>query len=138
MYQYLDTTTGDAEFLVRANSLGGLLEESGRALVGLMYDRKMLNQEKEIEIEVDGGNPEELLYNWLTEILFTQDVENVFFKDFNVEISEKDKKIIAKAKCVVQHGDPKLVEAHVKAVTYHNFYVKQADGRWEARVVVDM
>ncbi len=137
-FKYLDEITGDAEFIVKASSLDELLEEAGRALVGLMYNIKKLNSNREIELEISGSNEEELVYNWLTEILSQQDIENVFFKDFRVHVKKAGSGFVARARCQVQEGDPSLVQAYVKAVTLHNFYVKKTGNGWEARVVVDM
>ncbi len=137
-YKYLDTITGDAEFIVNAKSLEELLAESGKALVGLMYDIKKLKGGKSLEIRATGETPEDLVYNWLTEILFLQDTENFFFKDFSVEVEEKGGEFIAKGVGTGQTGDPKLVEAYVKAITLHNFYVKKTNNGWEARITVDL
>ncbi len=138
VYEYLDTITGDAEFVVRSETLGGLLAEAGKALVGLMYNLEKIEPVKTLEITVKGEDPEELLYNWLSEILFIQDTENVFFKDFNVNISETKRSIVATGLGRGQPGDPSLVEAYVKAISLHNFYVKKTNVGWEARVTVDL
>lgn len=137
-YKYMDTITGDAEFIVKAKSLGELLVEAGKALVGLMYDPEKLEKARGLDIEAEGEDPENLVYNWLSEILFLQDTENFFFRDFSVSIENKGDKLIARGKGFGQPGDPSLVEAYVKAVTLHNFYVKKTPEGWEARIAVDL
>ncbi len=138
MFEYLDEITGDGEFIVRAKTLDELLSESGKALVGLMYDTEKLSKNKRIEIEARGETPKELVYNWLTEILFLQDTENFFFKEFNVKVKFEGGEYRAEGMGYGQDGDPSLVESYVKAVTMHNFYVKETKHGWEARIVVDL
>ena len=138
MYRYLDEIKGDGEFIVNAETLSELLEEAGLAMVRIMYNTEKVGNDKDVKIEVTGSDPEELLYNWLSEIMVIQDSENIFFKDFKVNVNKTDIGYTAIGKGIGSGGNPEIVQAYVKAITLHNYYVKKTNDGWEARVVVDL
>ena len=82
---------------------------------------------------------ENLLYDFLSEILFLKDSKYMVFKKVKVLIKE-NKKYQLKA---ILEGDtinPKRqqLENDIKAVTMHMFEVKKEKNMWKAVVVVDI
>lgn len=67
-YRYLDHI---ADTIVEAygSSLEEAFENSGRALVNIMFELNQVNIKKIIRIEVQGSDLENLLYSWLEKIL---------------------------------------------------------------------
>jgi SHS2 domain-containing protein len=77
------------------------------------------------------------MVDWLNELLYLHDVENLLFKEFEVEsVGENGLKAVAK-------GEPFQEEAHViktevKAATYHRIEVRKERGRWRAQIILDL
>ncbi|RME81624.1 MAG: bifunctional riboflavin kinase/FAD synthetase [Caldilineae bacterium] len=86
-------------------------------------------------LEVQATDAEDLLVRWLSELLWLAETEEVMFQSFWVEdIGET----YLRGWATGRRGRSEM--AHIKAVTYHDLYVKPADAAgtgWEAQVVFD-
>jgi SHS2 domain-containing protein len=86
---------------------------------------------------VSGHDYESLLVNWLGEVLYLFDSAHFAAREFAVEEITPE---MLRARLV---GDPRDPARHpwkviVKAITYHGIEVAERNGRWEARVFVDV
>lgn len=92
---------------------------------------------EERTVEVEGGDREELLVNWLNEILFLFESRGFFPADFAVEEVGPAK---LRGKVWGEPFDPQrhLIEREIKAVTHHQLSVQRTDGGWRARIFVDL
>jgi|Deesub1362B_J571_1020462.scaffolds.fasta_scaffold00070_121 SHS2 domain-containing protein len=137
-YEYFDHTA-DVGFIVRAESLERLFEESAEALMGIMLPLETIECKIHDSFSVTGDSLEDLLYDFLSEFLYLLDAENMIFKKFEVEIDEGNPfKLFAKI--CGEKVDPKrhIFESYVKAITYHGLEVKKRDDVWSAKVIVDI
>lgn len=84
---------------------------------------------------------EYLLFDFLNEFLFLRDSEGLVLRIDSVTIDR------SKGRCRLEahaRGEPYDPEKHgygadIKAVTFHEFYLKEdPDGRWRARVLLDI
>ncbi|MHA1860794.1 MAG: archease, partial [Candidatus Ranarchaeia archaeon] len=88
-YRYLDHT---ADILVEAwaPKLEMVFEEAAKAMFDAMTDLKAIRAITTKEIQVSGHDLPELLYNWLEELLFIFETEQLLFKEFHVgKLSQK-------------------------------------------------
>ncbi|MEM1534910.1 MAG: archease [Candidatus Pacearchaeota archaeon] len=136
--------TADVLFEVKAKKLDKLFVDAAKALNAAQVELKTLKAKEKKEIIVEGNNIEELLYNFLQELVFVKDVEQMLFKRFDIKIEkkieEKNGKYRLVAMCYgdkIQIGKQELL-ADVKAVTMEEFRVWQERGSWRARVLVDV
>ena len=136
-FEFVDDLTSDVMFKAYGNTLEELIENSGFALFSVMCDIKKVNPKKSVVIEISGENKESLIYNWLSELLTQQELENMFFSKFEVLKLEKNKEYKLKVKAFGQEIKNELVLTVVKAVTYHKFSVEKKD-KWIATVVLDV
>ena len=139
MFNYFETTA-DLGVEAKGKSLEEAFKEGAKGLYNIMVDIDKVDKKEKIEFEIEGEDLEELLYNFLNELLFYTDVENLVFSDFDVKI-EKDNNGY-KLKCIA-YGEKINKEKHnikeeVKAVTYHMMEVKQEGGGWKIRYIVDL
>ena len=88
-------------------------------------------------IEVFGGDREELLVNWLGELVFLLEVRRFLPACFEIEAIDEHH---VKARVRGEIFDPArhFLEREVKAITYHQISVESAAGGWSARVFVDI
>jgi SHS2 domain-containing protein len=77
------------------------------------------------------------MVDWLSELLYLHDVENLLFKAFEIEsVGEDGLKAVAKGE-PFQEG-VHVIKTEVKAVTYHQIVVREKKGRWKAQVILDL
>lgn len=105
-------------------------------LFSLMTDLDRVKDELCLDVEVTADNQEDLLVEWLNELIYLFEVENVLFKRFDItELT--DTKL--KAAC---HGERIARRRHeiklgVKAATYHMLNIEKGDG-YRVQVLFDI
>ena len=90
----------------------------------------------ELSIEVDGENSEDLLYNWLSELIFLMNVEEKIFSDFSVKIDGNQLTGSVRGEVINYNKHELLTE--VKAITYSQILVEQKENSWIAQCIVDV
>lgn len=139
-YKFLpDIATADIAFEAHGENLNELFEACAEAVFASMADLKTIQSLTEREISLSSDTIEKLLYDFLSELVFLKDSEAMVFSEFEVKI-EKDKNYSLTAKI---KGETIAPERHklgqdVKAITMHMFSVKEVDGGYKARVIVDI
>ena len=138
-YRFLDHTA-DTMFEAYGNSVEELFENSGLATEEIMVDIKTLDIDDNYDIILTSDSLEELLYEFLSELIFVKDTEGLLFKKFEVTILHKKKKYELFAKCEGEKLDREKHELRddAKAVTKHEFIVEQRNKTWFANVIVDI
>jgi len=128
--------TADIKFQAFGKSIERVFENSALAMFNAMYDGKV-KEKKSFKINVKGKDFENLLYNFLEELLFFFDSENFFMS--KIKSIKIDKKAI-KLEAEVVGDDAKNYKIHldIKAVTYNEMFVKQDKDKWIAQVVLDV
>ena len=89
-----------------------------------------------LHFNIAGQKPDELLHDWLAELLFTFETRHVLLCQFEVRVA-------ADGLTATAHGEPidparHQLDMEVKAVTWHGLKVERADGGWLAEVIVDI
>ena len=137
-FKFVDITTADVAFEAYGKDLNELFANSALAMFEVMVNTEEIEPKVEREIELEANDLEGLLFEWLNELLFYYGSENLAFSRFEVEVDEKELKL--KAKCFGEEINPAKHETktEVKAATYHNLEIKKEDGRWRARVILDI
>lgn len=135
-YRNLDHT-GDLQIEVWGESREALLAHCSQALTDQLVDIDLVQGKREVEWSVDAESPEELLVGQLQEILFRFDSEGMIFSNFQISLRG-----LNHIKCLA-FGEPLDRAKHgfkteIKAVTYHKLFIGEEEGRWVARVVLDV
>jgi len=135
-FEILDHTA-DIGLIVYGENLKALFENAGKAFFHLITDLRKVKPRAERKIKIQGESLDRLMVDWLSELLYLHDVENLLFKEFKVEsVGEEGLKAIAKGE-PFQEG-VHAIKTEVKAVTYHRIEVRQEKGRWRAQVIFDL
>lgn len=107
-------------------------------IVGSAIEIAPNKSKKYYNIESTGTDVEDLLINWLEDLLFIHNTEFIIFTDFLISAMTEEA-IKAKAEAIKLKGSPYRITTEIKAVTYHNLRVSQKQcGRWEGTVVFDI
>jgi SHS2 domain-containing protein len=135
-FEILDHTA-DIGIIVHGENLKALFENAGEAFFHLITDLRKVRRRTERRINLGGESLDRLMVDWLSELLYLHDVENLLFKGFNVEsVGEDGLRAIVKGE-PFQEG-VHVIKTEVKAVTYHQIEVRQENGRWRAQVIFDL
>ena len=141
-YEYLeDVAIADVAFEAEALELPELFADCGKAVANTQVkDLSTVEPKVSKDIEVKAGNVEDLLHEFLEELVFLKDTEQLLLSEFRIKIEKKDGAY--ELTCLAQ-GEEIDTEKHetlveVKSITWHLFEVKKKDGKWTARVVLDV
>ena len=139
-YKFLeDVAIADIAFEAYGKDLNEVFENAALAIFELSADVETIDAVKKIEFELENKKLDNLLYDFLSEILFLKDSKYMVFKNVHIFIKEGKKH---KLKAVLE-GDkinPEIqhLENDIKAVTMHMFELKKEKNKWKATVVVDI
>ncbi len=137
MYKFLEHTA-DVGIEVEAEDIERLFEEAARAISDFMVyiDRVECKERKEISVE--GESLEDLLVNFLTELLALLDSEMFIWRDVKVRI-EKDRgfklhgEVFGERYSEEKHG----YKGYIKAITYHGIRIEK-NSRYRLRFLIDI
>ena len=129
--------TADVGLMVYGQDLTSLFENAGEAFFHLITDLKKVRLRTERRIEIGKESLDRLMVDWLTDLLYFHDVENLLFKRFIVE-SVGEEGLRANVKGEAYQEGVHVIKTGVKAVTYHQIEVRQESGGWRARIIFDL
>lgn len=139
-YRYLeDLSYADAAFEASGKTLEELFADSAAATFEVMVDTKTVKPLWSRKIVLENGSVDGLLIDWLSELVFLKDSENLLFCEFKVDITKNDVyELKAQALGEKINREKHSLRSDVKAVTYHMLEVKRTGDIWTARVVLDI
>jgi len=138
MYKFF-CHTADAKFQAFGQTLEETFAHAALAVASLMWDWKKIAKNIEISVVVEGKDLEQLLVNFLEEILYLLDTRNFLLGSIDIVSLEKERedwKIQASFK-----GDKNAIKyeifGNVKAITYNEMVVKN-QSPFMVQVVADI
>ena len=140
-FQFLDDiAVADLAFEAEGDSVEELFRAATQALLETLADPLTVAIVWERRIVKAGEDLAELLFEWLSDIVYWKDAAGVVFHD--AELSVVHEGATWKLEAVL-HGAPvdqttQTLRNDVKGITKHLYEVKQENARWCARVVVDV
>lgn len=142
-YKIIDHT-GDVGLKIWGSDITELFCEAAHAMCSLIYDNQSVRDDGDVDIRIETSDKDELLLNWLKEILFLIEAERLVFSRFQIEnhnFYEKDVStyfLKAKAYGETLNSARHEICKEIKAVTRHHFYVKKNGDWWESTVLFDL
>ena len=145
-YEYFDVTA-DIGFYAYGKSLEEAYENAGLAMFNVITDIGKVKKEESQEFEIVSEDLVSLLYDYLEELLFLQDTELLFFSDFKVnieKITDKESSNLENYKLTCcAYGEEINWDVHthkseVKAITFHKMCVKEEEGIFKIRAILDL
>ncbi len=129
--------TADFGIKIWASSFKTLFEKGAKIFENLLVDLKNVNLKEKMEFEVEGENKEELFLNLLRELLFIFETKGFIFKKLKIEFKD-DNKIFVSGKGEKFSPLKHKRKLNIKAVTYHNFYLRKTKNGFETQVIFDV
>ncbi len=144
-YEIIDHTA-DLGITVYGSDLNALFVNAGNAMAEIMADISNVNDAILKEITVTGVDLEQLMINWLHEMLFYYEVDSILFNKVEdlriIDGAQNDEgdeyTLTAKCRGETFDIDRHAVLTEIKAVTHHQIEVKESAGNWQARIIFDL
>lgn len=125
---------------IRLEATGHCLEDmflaACAALSEFLDPNGPIRKDKELEVSIEGEGLDELLVNWLREILFHNQARNFSVSDANI-LALSNNRLTAR----LVGGDRSCesdLGTEVKGITYHGLSIKKSSDTYLARVVLDI
>jgi len=139
-YKFIENEAiADIAFEAYGKDLNELFENSALAVFESSAEIKTIKPKIKKEIRLSNEKIDDLLFDFLSEIIYLKDKDSVIFSKSMVNIEENKKyKLTA-----VLEGENINQEKHtllndVKAVTLHLFKVEKIKDQWRAHIILDI
>jgi SHS2 domain-containing protein len=129
--------TADLGLKAYGASVEELFVHAAEGFFDALISLKHVEEKEERVIEVEAEALDDLIVTWLSELLYLFDTEKLVFKRFKVN-RLKDNQLEAIAWGEVLDPARHEIKTGIKAVTYHQLYVKEKEGGWETQVIFDI
>lgn len=135
-YEPLDHT-GDTGVRIEARSLEELFLDSVKALTDTITDIEALGSSVEENVKMEASDRDQLLHDFLQELLFRFDTERFLTKEGRVTFPTP---LSLKAELRGETFDPKRhpKKTEVKAVTYHRLHIERKGSRYTTEIIFDL
>jgi SHS2 domain-containing protein len=129
--------TADMGLDVSAASREELFAEAARALLHLLGGDPAAREKETLTLEIVALEQDELLVNWLNEILFLLETRHFYPAEATIDACTSTRL------CARLSGETLVPGRHTfardaKAVTYHKLILEQRATDWHARIYVDL
>ncbi len=142
-YKFLeDVALADIAYEAYGKDFNEVFENAAMAIFELSADIETIDAKHKIEFELENEKIDNLLYDFLSEILFLKDSKYMVFKKVKVIIKEGkiNKKYELKSTIEGDTINPQKqhLENDIKAVTMHMFTLTREKSGYKATIVVDI
>jgi SHS2 domain-containing protein len=140
MYEVFEHTA-DLGLRIRAATLEELFADAGHGLMAQLANLEAIQPVSEKTITLASDSLDYLLFDWLSELLFTFEESRLLLAHFEVQVTNSAGNYALRAICRGEVADETRHELdhEVKAITYHGLKVEeQPDGSWLAELIVDI
>lgn len=136
MYETFEHTA-DLGLRVRAPDLQTLFVDAARGLTSMIVaNLEQVRRDRQMKFNVSGTRYDELLFDWLSEILYAFESGHLLLSHFSIEMDGSGLTATAEGEPADERRHQ--LEHEVKAITYHGLRVEQTPDGWLAEVIVDI
>ena len=138
-YRFIDHTADVAADLT-GGTLGELFLSAAQALTDTITELSAVQPAVTQSVTLESGAVEDLLVDWLNELLYRFEVQNVLVARAIARVEERDGRWRLAAEVAGEPFDPGRHPSRVliKSATYHGLAVRHDHGTWRARIVFDI
>ena len=134
-YCYLEHTA-DVKFQAFGNTLEEAFTNSAYALTNLLHKGEVKSVQ-DYHIHAEGRDLESILYSFLEDFIFLLDSKNFLLSRVK-NITINTDRTCLQADVTGDDAANYELELGIKAVTYHDMFVKEEQERWITQVVLDI
>ncbi len=132
-----DGAFADFEFEARGKRIEDLFVNCARALFTALTDLDSIRPILSIEFTVEGTTNEDLLFAFLSELIFIKDTRKVFLGEFLLKF-ETDNRLYCLCRGESIDRERHVIKTDVKAATYHKLKISKSGDLYVTRVILDL
>ena len=110
-----------------------VLRQGLLAVIEILTEGATVQPRERRVVTVDALDPADRLVRWLNEILFHAAVHGFVAADAEIELHDAGLRAT-----LAGEADSPRIRTEIKSATYHDLALEHRDGRWVARVVLDI
>ncbi len=135
-YQIIDHP---ADVGVRAfgTDLSELFSSAAYGMFDILADLDQVKETNRVQVEVEGRDLAGLLREWLSELLYRYETDEMVFKRFEIEKVDEGR-ILANCWGELRNPERHHISTEIKSVTYHQLKVEKIPQGWVAEVIFDI
>jgi len=135
-YEIIDHTA-DVAIKAFGKTLSEAFENAAKAMFDIITDNSEIESVGQYDIKLAASDLEQLLVDWLSELLFLNSSQNLVFGFFNVTVDDTKNQLFAHV-CGEKYSTTKHnIGVEIKAVTYHMLQVRNKRP-YEVQVLFDI
>ena len=124
--------TADWALKVWAPDLPTLFITAAKGMYALSDVVLVHNERVEVEFKLNSQDDEGLLVDFLSELIYFAEKNNIAFHEFSLRISDSELKAILEGSPILSR------KKEIKAVTYHNLEITKSSEKLEVTIVLDV
>jgi len=138
-YAFIDHTADVAADLT-GRSPEELFSAASQALTDTITDLATVSPVVTQPVTLESGSLEDLLVDWLNELLYRFEVQNLLVSGAMLTLREDGGRWYLNASVAGEMFDPEKHPSRVlvKSATYHGLHVTHDQGTWKTRIVFDI
>jgi SHS2 domain-containing protein len=117
--------TADVAIKAYGKNLSEAFENAAKGMFDIITNKSEIESTGQYTIELEASDLEQLLVDWLSELLFLNTSRNLVFSFFKVNLDEKNKKLSANVFGEKYNISKHKMGVEIKAVTYHMLEVRK-------------
>jgi SHS2 domain-containing protein len=129
--------TGEETFRLHGRTHAQLFAAAGRAFLSILTDPEAVRLVESRRFSLAADDIEELLVDWLNELVYVFDTDALLFSRFDVS-HDDGRRLEVEARGERHDEERHPVRTTVKAATHHGLDVRRTAGGWQADVTFDV
>ena len=134
-FEFIDHTA-DVGIIAYGTTISQAFANAARALFSLITELDAVREVLYRDIELTASDEESLLVEWLNELIYLFDTENIIFKRFEITVLS-DARLKARGYGEKVDSLRHKLKTGVKAATYHMLKVSRGNG-YRVQVIFDI
>jgi len=135
-YNLIDHTA-DIGIKAYGKSLSEAFENAAKGMFDIITDNSEVDSVGQYDVELSADDLEQLLVDFLSELLYLNSAKSLVFGFFKVSLDQKQKKLNAKVFGEKFDFSKHKIGTEVKAVTYHMLEIKE-NKKYSIQVLFDI
>jgi len=136
-FEFIEDLKSDVMFKAYGKSLEELFANAALGLFSVICQIDKIGHRKIKLVKVKGDNLEDLMFNWLQELIGIAETDNLFLSKFEIlKVGEDGTHL--EARCYGEEMTPEKGGTVVKGVTYYKYELKKTKDEYSVRVSLDI
>ena len=128
----------DFAFEASGETLEDLFTSCAEACFSAMAELSKVEQLIDYSIDISADSLDDLLVDFLSELIYLKDAEKIFFSRFDIDIDADNISLNAVARGEKIDYNKHEIKVDVKAATYHNLEIKKTEKGFKVKVILDL